>query len=126
MKPRHTAALALVGWYLMVPPMHLSSEAPCVTFDDGAPLNKWFVLGGSLDTAEECETAKQQATKMAEKQCEANAEGELVRLSGTKEKVAVILKTMHTTAKLLCDDLRPGGLRRGLCVADDDPRLKEK
>jgi hypothetical protein len=33
MKPRHAAALALVGWYLMVPP--ITWCAGCVGFDEG-------------------------------------------------------------------------------------------
>lgn len=37
MKPRHAAALALVGWYLMVPPLaSLQSQ----TADLHAPLSK--------------------------------------------------------------------------------------
>jgi hypothetical protein len=37
MKPRHVAALALVGWYLMVPPL----------------VPQWTILD-SFDSAEEC------------------------------------------------------------------------
>jgi hypothetical protein len=51
MKLRHAAALALVGWYLMIPPGAQSG------FDTTAPLGKWFVYGG-YDSAHECEGAK--------------------------------------------------------------------
>src|SRR6185312_12144148 len=34
MKPRHAAALALVGWYLMMPPWNPALDA-------NAPLSKW-------------------------------------------------------------------------------------
>lgn len=47
MNPRHAAALALVGWYLMAPPM--SHHA----IDANAPLSQWAVIG-SYDTANEC------------------------------------------------------------------------
>ena len=47
MNLRHAAALALVGWYLMVPPLSNPS----------APLSKWN-LYRSYDTARECEVAK--------------------------------------------------------------------
>jgi hypothetical protein len=44
---RHTAALALVGWYLMAPPSPASS----------VPLNHWLMIG-SFDSADQCESAK--------------------------------------------------------------------
>jgi hypothetical protein len=52
MKPRHAAALALVGWYLMVPPL---VNAP-YKIDMEAPLTSWK-LYQTLDTAEECNKA---------------------------------------------------------------------
>ena len=48
MKPRHVAALALVGWYLMVPPVESGGR---VNFE--APLSQWH-RWGSYDTAREC------------------------------------------------------------------------
>jgi hypothetical protein len=52
MNPRHAAALALVGWYLLLPP----------TTDRGkplldAPLSKWE-MDRSNDTSKECEAVK--------------------------------------------------------------------
>jgi hypothetical protein len=41
MKPRHAAALALVGWYLMLPPFNGKSV------DADAPLSKWTVYATS-------------------------------------------------------------------------------
>jgi hypothetical protein len=49
MKPHHAVALALVGWYLMVPPMY----APNHEVDFNAPLAKWVIID-SFDTASEC------------------------------------------------------------------------
>jgi hypothetical protein len=51
MKLRHAAALALVGWYLMMPPSDGHS------IDRNAPLDKWEVYSG-YDTAKECEEGK--------------------------------------------------------------------
>jgi hypothetical protein len=51
MRPRHAAALALVGWYLMIPPSVSGG------FDSAAPLGKWFVYS-SYDSAHECEGSK--------------------------------------------------------------------
>jgi len=58
MKPHHAAALALVGWYLMVPPRVIQSQTTeQQTFDYGAPLSKWTV-SSAYDAAHECEGAK--------------------------------------------------------------------
>ena len=54
MNPRHAAALALVGWYLMIPPRTAHDQQ---TFDDRAPLARWFVFSVH-DAAHECEGAK--------------------------------------------------------------------
>ncbi len=40
MKPRHAAALALVGWYLMLPPAKAADKS---VPDLGAPLSRWHV-----------------------------------------------------------------------------------
>jgi hypothetical protein len=49
MNLRHAAALALMGWYLMVPPFSALN-----TPDPYAPLNKWRVVH-SFETSNECE-----------------------------------------------------------------------
>ena len=46
MKFRDAAALALVGWYLMMPPK----------LDNGPPNKQWSILQ-SFDTGKECERA---------------------------------------------------------------------
>ena len=49
MKPRHAAALALVGWYLMIPP---SSTLPTgVAYKE--PLRNWKIVRG-FETADGC------------------------------------------------------------------------
>ncbi len=66
MKPRHAAALALVGWYLLMPPP--SSKYPGSVVDTTAPLSQWEVVP-SYDyyfkedtshgmTAEQCEQVR--------------------------------------------------------------------
>jgi hypothetical protein len=49
---RHAAALALVGWYLMMPPMTEKNEA-----DAEGPLSKWQ-NDGSFDLASACEAVR--------------------------------------------------------------------
>ena len=52
MKQRHAAALALVGWYLMVPPTEDANRV-----DPSVPLPKWVVLR-AFDTADACNEAQ--------------------------------------------------------------------
>jgi len=49
MKLRHAAALALAGWYLMIPPKRWLAGADI-------PLSKWIILN-SFDSADECEAS---------------------------------------------------------------------
>ena len=57
MKVRHAAALALVGWFLMVPPQvcpkNVFNQVPCGR-DLNAPLNKWLSRG-YFDSADDCD-----------------------------------------------------------------------
>lgn len=59
MKLRHAAALALVGWYLMVPPL-IANPNPTTggQLEVSAPLSKWEIVR-SFDTAAECNEARQ-------------------------------------------------------------------
>jgi hypothetical protein len=57
MKLRHAAALALLGWYLVVPPP-LDSSGP----DLHAPLSHWN-QAQAFDTAAQCETQLVQLRK---------------------------------------------------------------
>jgi hypothetical protein len=50
MKPRHAAALAFMGWYLLLPPL---VNAP-YKVDTEAPLTSWKVYQ-TFDTREECD-----------------------------------------------------------------------
>jgi hypothetical protein len=52
MKLCHAVALALVGWYLMVPPIP-KGQIP----DTSVPLSEWS-LSASFDTAKECEKGR--------------------------------------------------------------------
>ena len=49
MKPRHAAALALVGWYLIAPPPRTVDDV----IDPKAPLSQWQIIG-RFDTVKEC------------------------------------------------------------------------
>ncbi len=64
MKFRHAAALALVGWYLMVPP--LSRTVP-FEVDGQAPLREWAVTQ-AFDKAKDCEDYRFQAQEKRRKE----------------------------------------------------------
>ncbi len=52
MNARHTIALGLLSWYLMMPPTAYENGEPRVISD--APLSKWKILG-TFDSAVECQ-----------------------------------------------------------------------
>jgi hypothetical protein len=66
---QHVAGLALVGWYLMLPPMgsvesrHNRSTGFYVTYSTQRPNTRQ--IAGSYDTASECRTAVEQANQRA-------------------------------------------------------------
>ena len=55
MNLRHAAALALVGWYLMVPP-HLHWHGQYETYSPDAPLSEWKHKA-TFDTEVDCKRA---------------------------------------------------------------------
>ena len=57
MKFHHAVALALVGWYLMVPPLVSDPKRPQAVIDGTAPLSDW-VVQEVFDTAKECRAAR--------------------------------------------------------------------
>ena len=70
---RHVTMLALVGWYLMLPPMGSveSRRNPSTGFYvaySTQPLSTWEIEG-SYDTAGECRSAVEQADQLARQNC---------------------------------------------------------
>ena len=49
MKAGHAAALALIGWYLMAPPIH----TPAYRVDLSAPISAWDIIG-SFNSVSDC------------------------------------------------------------------------
>ena len=96
---RHAAALAVIGWYLMMPPPYWSKTNP-----RNAPLRQWTVFG-RYDTAQEYADER---TKMIRVQS-------MALLSDLAEGVS--------------DANRPSlslNFKHAQCIASDDPSLKEK
>jgi hypothetical protein len=57
MNVRHAAALTLVGWYLMVPPMAHKEDWQAGGPPTTAPLGEWFIWNW-FDTADACTKAR--------------------------------------------------------------------
>ncbi len=73
MKKTHAAALALVGWYLMMPPRDPLTALP----DHSAPMTRWLQLE-AFDTAKECQAAKFAYHERLAKKDQARADYELL------------------------------------------------
>ena len=97
MNLRHAAALALVGWCLMVAPR--DSDFLFVT---SVPVSKWVIVQ-SFDAAKDCEAERAEKVGLADK-------------SGTY---------WYYDTKKRENVGAPADLAYR-CVATDDPRLKEK
>lgn len=94
----HLAALALVGWYLMAPPLvriPTTTGPSSPTPASAAPLSRWKQIG-QFDRAKDCEQAlaKEQAIYQGE--------------PGFMKDPDALASTYAR------------------CIASDDPRLKEK
>jgi hypothetical protein len=103
---RHAAALALVGWYLMMPPINPSTDNERLD----APVSEW-VIDSSYDSAQECQQAIHTLQRSLMPPRGASAES--VRSQAAKAG-------QHARAT---DYERAIA---AICIATDDPRLKEK
>ena len=99
MKPRHAAALALVGWYLMVPPMVPGTH----DVNKSVSLKQWNIRR-EFPRHEGCEAAK---ARLREEALAAQARGDAANPRRGERN-----PEMHC---VLC---------QAQCVAQDDPRLK--
>jgi|HubBroStandDraft_6_1064221.scaffolds.fasta_scaffold202208_4 hypothetical protein len=102
MKPRHAAALALVGWYMMLPPIPQDSS---LLADPTPPLSVWF-LKQSFDTAKECERARKTEDHEAELQMHDLAKSHAIETN--MERAQFLLQRIFSQ-----------------CIATNDPRLNE-
>jgi len=100
MKLRHAAALALAGWYLIVPPTGRNLRVGLA-----APLSQWTTVG-TFNSAGDCESGKRKGLPLLEKRI--------------KEKAGKAGVAAHDSDVQIIAGL---SLR---CVASDDPRLKGK
>jgi hypothetical protein len=104
MKPRHAAALALVGWYLIVPP---NSKVPH-SVDSTAPISRWRIIT-DFESADSCNQA---LTELK------NKNGDPAKLDRTGR--------LRRFQRVQPADPELGRARvdHAACIASDDPRLK--
>ena len=105
MKSRHAAALAIVAWYLMIPPINADNRV-----DAGAPLSKWR-KSVSFESAKECEASLKDAIEnpMTPSEYQATAQATL------KARMLPLSQSEMTRR-----------MQESVCVSADDPRLKPK
>lgn len=105
-KSRHAAALAFVGWYLMMPPD--SAKVPH-SVDSEAPLSRWIVVA-TYDTQDNCENVLAGIQNKEQDPIELDKTGKLARFQ-KKSPDAALGKARAINAG---------------CVESDDFRLKGK
>jgi len=106
MRSRHAAALALVGWYLMVPP---DSTVPH-SVDSAAPISRWSIVT-EFESAGNC---KQALTELR------NKNGDPAKLDRTG-RLRRFQKRQPADP-----ELARARVDHATCVATGDPQLKEK
>ena len=115
MKHRHAAALALVGWSIIVPPFQglPSPFEPHANLH--APLRDWQLLRGSWASAEDC---NQQAKRNDELYLAAKLNRDRVEL----ERLAKVMGFDRSEHEIFGAWMEQA-YSHSLCVPDDDPRL---
>jgi hypothetical protein len=103
MKFRHTAALAFVGWYLMMPPLKNDQYGHPLA-DQSAPLSKW-----------------QHAEFRTYDDCEHERKKEYANWFGTKGHPGLVDRLKISSNAL---DKWTSIVEMEKCIPSDDPRLK--
>ena len=102
---RHITALALMGWYLMMPHWSQEDHAPL----DDSPISKWLVVD-SFDFASDCKDAKK-----------SREEETYARFSANTPPPQNPFRPYEGIAELLRAHYR--GYLSAECIGTDDPRL---
>ncbi len=100
---RHLAALAIVGWYLMMPPD--SAKIP-YDVDSDTPISRWIVVT-SFDTEDNCEKALTDIQNNQQDPTTLDKTGKLKRLQ--KNDAALGKARALNAACLASDDIRLKG-----------------
>jgi len=123
MKPRHAAALALVGWYLVWPHTLPNSTEPNLSL----PLSQW-ARRGPLPSKSDCEDTRSSGLRRNDDPAQREeVKKQLPRLRAEIQREWPNQKMPPDSYfdKDYWDDLRRM-MKASRCIASDDPRLKEK
>jgi hypothetical protein len=117
MKFHHAAALALAGWYLMVPTVERNKNGDWAV----TATSQWNTLA-VFDSAAECDRSQKYVLDRSRQ--------ELIRqyhATGTSSDSLVKSATAHATTTEALDRIEVIVCKlETSCIASDDPRLKEK
>jgi hypothetical protein len=105
MRSLHASALAIVIWYLMIPPIGADNK-----IDPQAPLSQWR-KGVGFESQKQCDESLKEAIQNPMTPAEYQAAAKATRK--TKMKPLSMAEMTKRTAE-------------SLCVAGDDPRLKAR
>src|SRR5260370_27081450 len=106
---RNAAALALVGWYLMMPPINDKSLVA------DAPLSTWKIVN-SFDAAPDCENSRSSLLEQAKKTA-SREENDLKATRGDRsnsQNLEILQQLYFLQVVVPLQE----------CIASDDPRLK--
>ena len=118
MNLRHAAALALVGWYLMMPPViHEEDWQQQHVHPTTVPLSEWFTWN-SFDTADACTKARSALIARASR----GVLNDYDRWLAGRPSSEGLLDEWANTYSISSANMDAYG--QSLCVATDDPRLK--
>jgi hypothetical protein len=101
-KPRHAAALAIVGWYLMAPPVIDENGTPKI--DPSVSISQWDHGDQVFSSQSDCDEQRAKLRAIAERH--KNWIGPSGSVAAARHRYFLLI------------NLR--------CIATDDPRLKEK
>jgi len=105
MKSRHVTALAFVLWYLMIPPIGVDNKV-----DPHAALSQWRIGVGFE----------------SQKQCDDSLKDAIHNPMTPAEYQAAASATLKAKMKPLSMSEMTKRTQESICVAGEDPRLKEK
>ena len=114
MSPRGAAAIALVGWYLLTPPVLQSAPGqPSKVLPLSTPIAKWTVTE-VFDTADSCNSARHKHYQEGSDNLD-------------KMKTDAGHSFLQNKPDEAAEFIALGNaFMNAVCVATDDPRLKEK
>jgi hypothetical protein len=120
MKPRHAAALALVGWYLMIPPFLKKDQYGHLHADPTAQLSKWHFYNERRDLFYDQAHAREFRTH---DECERKRKEFYDGWFGTNGNRGLKDELMWDSDAI---GARTEVIKYERCIASDDPRLKSK